>query len=456
MLVADMAAKTEPVPRSFDAVILGAGVSGLSTAYFLVKSGLSVCILDAYPEPGGNHISKTFNGFSFDIGSIFFWSDNPQFKMFPGTVEAFAPVDLTFKRVTPSGAIQPYPIDLTSEVLRQPGVLIRSVLGVVRSRLAPRSEIKNAEAYANFYLGPYLYDHSGLKNYVERFYGIPANQISLQFIESRMPLANKMKLKTLAGQFFESLKKKVKRPDSSDVITLGRPIDGFEGYYREICRQLEGQGVEIELGVEVSGLIKADDEFRVVTSNGEMVARRIINTLPIKKIFEIVDPSVPVDLSSSRMCTLCCSFAGDRGFDSVVLYNFQNQGQWKRLTMHSDYYGRVEGREYFSLEIIGYTEAVSVEAYFEEFKQHCAELGLFKGDLKLEGHMTLDFAYPVCNIEAEETRVRLLGVLKASGIESAGRQGNFDYIPHSTLAIEATRERFGGDIAWAPYRGPTG
>jgi phytoene dehydrogenase-like protein len=85
----------------FDVLILGAGVTGLASAYFLARSGLRVCLLDDYPTPGGNHISRDLNGFTFDIGSIFFFPDNPQFKMFPDSKENFVPADLRMSRVTP-------------------------------------------------------------------------------------------------------------------------------------------------------------------------------------------------------------------------------------------------------------------------------------------------------------------------------------------------------------------
>ncbi len=51
-------------------VVLGAGISGLVTAYWLVKAGAAdVIVLEANSEPGGSMISRRENGFLVDYGA---------------------------------------------------------------------------------------------------------------------------------------------------------------------------------------------------------------------------------------------------------------------------------------------------------------------------------------------------------------------------------------------------
>lgn len=66
-----------------DVVILGCGISGLVVARILSRQGLQVMLIDQYPEAGGNHISKTMEGMSFDIGAIHFNSEDIVFDHFP-------------------------------------------------------------------------------------------------------------------------------------------------------------------------------------------------------------------------------------------------------------------------------------------------------------------------------------------------------------------------------------
>src|ERR1700682_4075212 len=49
--------------------------------------------------------------------------------------------------------------------------------------------------------------------------------------------------------------------------------------------------------------------------------------------------------------SLFYSFSGERGFKESVLYNVSHAGAWKRLTVYSDFYGRVGGREFFAVEV---------------------------------------------------------------------------------------------------------
>ena len=99
--------------------------------------------------------------------------------------------------------------------------------------------------------------------------------------------------------------------------------------------------------------------------------------------------------------------------------------------MYSDFYGRVDGREYFGVEVIADRLRASVEDAERDFRQHTSKNGLFDGELRLEGTHTLTNAYPIHREVAE---------LREWGVESFGRQGGFQYQPTarvSTMEAEA-------------------
>ncbi|MFT4644170.1 MAG: phytoene dehydrogenase-like protein, partial [Planctomycetota bacterium] len=52
--------------NKYDVVIIGAGVSGLTSAALLSKAGLSVCVLDKAQHAGGYLQGFTRKGFRFD------------------------------------------------------------------------------------------------------------------------------------------------------------------------------------------------------------------------------------------------------------------------------------------------------------------------------------------------------------------------------------------------------
>ena len=66
---ADIQSGTEAV----DAIVLGAGISGLVSASILLNQGYQrVLIVDEYDHVGGNHIDVQIGEYTFDIRALFF------------------------------------------------------------------------------------------------------------------------------------------------------------------------------------------------------------------------------------------------------------------------------------------------------------------------------------------------------------------------------------------------
>ena len=65
-----MSAPSSPARR---AVVIGAGIAGLSTACYLAKAGAAVTVLERHDQPGGR--ARTFEeaGFRFDMGPSWYW-----------------------------------------------------------------------------------------------------------------------------------------------------------------------------------------------------------------------------------------------------------------------------------------------------------------------------------------------------------------------------------------------
>jgi phytoene dehydrogenase-like protein len=54
--------------KNFDAIIIGAGLAGLTAAAFLAKAGLSVAVLEKASHPGGRARTEKEKGFSMNLG----------------------------------------------------------------------------------------------------------------------------------------------------------------------------------------------------------------------------------------------------------------------------------------------------------------------------------------------------------------------------------------------------
>ncbi len=419
-----------------DVIVLGAGVTGLTAGLHFSKT-LSVVLLDEYESPGGNHISRDFGPYSFDIGAIFFWTDSPLLKLFPGIGDQWAPVPYETARICPDGRVRRYPFELRDELISRGPVYMGTVfLDILFNRLFGKREA-SAASFARYYLGARLLRDSGLSCYLRRFYGLPIEAISFNFAKRRMVWiaqngSIRHKLKKLAKAVRQRLG--LESP-TVEIFPFARPRGGFSVMYGHALNQLKRAGVRETLGTKLISVEKTPTEFVVHTTNGAFRAPRLISTIPLARSGALFGLDVTDAPESSVLITLCCRFRGDRNFGALILFNFHNDGLWKRLTMHSDYYGAVEGWEYFSVEVTLREVTRTPKQLCEDFRSSVTQAGLFKGDLELVGSFRTDFAYPVFDHSAEAKKAKIAGALTALGVETMGRQGDFDYIPSATEAV---------------------
>ena len=420
--------------KLFDVIILGAGITGMVSALQAAQSGHKVCLIDDYPDAGGNHISTEIDGASFDIGAIFFWSDNFIFDLFPDLKGHCVPVNYRISRINPDGAVAAYPYSVRNEFLTmRTKDIARSAFDLLRAKYMSR-DFRTAEDYVNYYLGDYLAERSGIKNYIHRFYGARASEISSTLAQKRMGwIATNASLRNRLKSAFRFMP----TPRRGEAPTcLARPRYGFGAMYRSAVDALRASGCEVILNASVRDirLTNTRDRYRVHLAARDITSKRLINTYPLEKVSGLLglrDVSPP---KSTKLLTLFCKFEGNRGFETVILYNFHQFGLWKRLTMHSDYYEASSGKEYFSVEITFRGDALSDKAAFEDFISHVRRLGLFDGNVELVGSRLTNFAYPLYELGAEVRKEATMKAIRSLGIDLAGRQGAFDYIPAADIA----------------------
>ncbi len=171
----------------FDAIILGAGITGLVSASVLHDLGCrKIAVLDEFGNLGGNHIDRSINGYTFDIGSLIFQDDSPLLDHFPELLEHYVPIMPTWGKLTPQAVVTSYPLSIKDDIIRSGAWgIFRIALSVAISRLF-RRKIGNAREFAQYWIGDYLLRRSGLESYMKRFFGVPADGVDLEFAEKRM------------------------------------------------------------------------------------------------------------------------------------------------------------------------------------------------------------------------------------------------------------------------------
>lgn len=391
--------KKDGAIEHFDAVVLGAGISGLVSASVLKKQGCRrVLVIDSFDKLGGNHIDCTIGPYTFDIGSLVFQDDSPLLVHFPEMLPLYVPIDPTWGKLTPQGAVAGYPLSIKEDILRS-GMwgCVRIGLSVLFARIS-RPNIRNARDFARYWIGDYLLRRSGLESYMLRFFGTHPSNVDLDFAEKRMLwLKEHSSPKALLRHLTQH---KSVAPSNRQ---LARPKSGYHHLYSVAVEKLRNQEVVFRLGYAVSKIEKIGSNFVVKTDHDMYTTDRVISTIPIKKALEICGMESGDGLASVTLISLFFSFKGNKGFDYSVLYNFSYDGCWKRLTMYSDFYGMVEGREYFGVEVIASHAENSVEIGERDFRAHVARNNLFDGDLILEGSRFVPNAYPIYVNQAQST-----------------------------------------------------
>ncbi len=186
-----------------------------------------------------------------------------------------------------------------------------------------------------------------------------------------MWIANYASVPSLVRRFLTSLT----RPESLRPTNrqLARPPQGFAHLYGPAVRRLEDHGVGFMLCATGKSLRKVGSEFHLDLGDRIVVAKRVVSTIPLDHALTLCDIPIEKRLPTVTLLSLFFSFSGARRFDNSILYNFDYAGAWKRLTMYSDFYGQVDDREYFAVEVIAARAQGCAEEAERDFRRHATE-----------------------------------------------------------------------------------
>ncbi|WP_213770691.1 NAD(P)-binding protein [Bradyrhizobium sp. dw_78] len=419
----------------YEAIVLGAGITGLVSASVLLAQGCRrILVADTYNHVGGNHIDWSTGDYTFDAGSFIFQDDSPLLRHFPELLPRYMVIFPDWGRLNPQGVVTSYPISVKDDILGAgPMGWIRIFSSVLYARLFQR-KIRNAKEFARYWIGGYLLHRSGLESYMKRFYGVPPDEIDIQLAQKRMLwISEHASVANLVRRLLPP-RRQQKGPTNQQLI---RPKQGFSHLYKAATERLEQGGATFLLGATFQTLERNEKTFFLHVNDRTISSDRVISTIPVNHVGAMCGFKSE-QLSSVTLLSLFFSFSGQRGFTQSILYNFSHQGAWKRLTMHSDFYGHANGRDYFAVEVIAADVDFSAELGEQNFRNHVQAAGLFDGDLKLEGSMLLENAYPIYSKQSGARAAETIRALEHFGIESFGRQGGFDYQPTARVStIEA-------------------
>jgi protoporphyrinogen oxidase len=413
--------------------VLGGGAAGVVVAAELSRRGAEVHLFEKAPALGGLHRSVAVDGLHFDIGAFTFSRRHDLVKAFPMLERILVPVSMRERSVTPGGFIDSYPVSLRG-YLRDHG-LVRTGADLAEMLVARlrSSHPRSVPGYAGRWLGRSIYERSGLKSYVERLNGIPDHEVGWEFVEQRLRAIEDAGPSWRIRRAFARLQRR------DDAGMLVRPRAGFSAMYAEIGRELSQLGVRIMTGADIREVTReAAGSFVVRSVNDKERYSRVVSTIPIPSMMALVGFAPRGEYRQRALVTLFyrgCLRCGD----ATELYNFTHQAAWKRIAIHSAYYGREGGDDYFAVEVpVGTPAADSVGLAADDFERHAGGLGILAPGTRRVGDAITPRAYPVFlrdeshKIEADRR------AMKEFGIDLVGRQGAFEYLSSARVAARAS------------------
>lgn len=279
--------------------VLGAGLSGLSTAHVLANNGIEVDVFEKQDVVGGLAKTLTRDGFTADLGPHRFHSKNKELiKLVGGWIDDKWAVLERKSRIYMEGKFFDYPLKASNAILTMPPLVSAQILldylkTAISRRIAPRQEISFEDWVINRF-GRKLYDiYFGPYN--EKLWGIHPTKMSKDWAAQRITLLN------LWDTVVKTVFKTGDEPRTL-VSQFHYPLNGGIVLVSEKLKErIERTSGRIYLGTDVRSVNMDDERVLGVTfkENGKEETREydlVLSSIPITSLIKLIRPKVPGDV----------------------------------------------------------------------------------------------------------------------------------------------------------------
>jgi protoporphyrinogen oxidase len=428
--------------------IVGAGVTGLTTAYLLRKSGVEVTVFEAAAGEGGLAASFRRDGFSFDFGPHELCTDNPALVALVREVCGEDLVQVR-KRIAHHflGRYVKYPFEVV-DVLRNIGPLLgaRAISEVAWCRLrnSVRPPIDDSfESWTDARFGRTLY---GLYfgPYTRKVWGVDPTTLDPRTASQRITVDSVWDLvrKTVAyhwlgAEDFKHTHSELHR----GFYYLRRGVGTLQQHLRSRAQEI---GVEFRFGRDLCALERDGRRLRALRfSAGELAGGfdYVVSTIPLSRLVSLALPARAESLLAESalpfraMAFVFLRVDRPKLLDYHWVYYSDLGIPFQRMTEFSHFGAEMApaGRTGVALEISCAPEDETWRApdavIAEKAIAGLERLGLLRRE-ELLGYDVLRqrYAYPVQVVGFIERAQRLLGALaEVENLVTIGRQGLFRY-----------------------------
>lgn len=434
-------------------IILGAGISGLSTAWKLAKSGAAVEVIEKTARVGGLSASVKKNGYIFDYGIHGLFPSEKGNEEIVKEIRRINGIDwIEVDKKTSLFLFNNYlkyplgvkDIFLALDPLTSLCAFIDFLKARIKKRLNFRAENDSSfegwiinrfgKVLFNIYFGPYAY----------KVWGVLPNNLYSKSLVRRVTTVNvwDIILKALKIDFAKN-KHYPQQPskfyyvsDGTDVLMekLAREITENNG---KIYLESSLKNISLERGKVKSVLIEHNNEQKTLEAD------YLISTIPLAELVLAISPSLePKILNFSRslknrcLIFLCLMVSKSNVTSHQWIYFSEARFLFNRLNNFTNISKTFspQNKSSINLEIACFVDdeifKMTDDKIFETCLNQLKPLNLFRRD-DVEDYLLLrvPFAYPVWELDTEDKLKSIYDKLKEiENLYLIGRQGNFIYI----------------------------
>jgi len=423
--------------------ILGAGLAGLSAAWYLARLGYPVRVIERENIAGGMAMTIKRGEFSFDLGPHrFYTQDQPVLDMVKELLGDELLMHERISRVRLNDRFLDYPPNVANLVRSmQPKTSLQCLFDYISASLNGHGQHQDESDFQSWVVnrfGKHLYDiYFG--PYTEKVWGISPKYLAAELARRRISVPN-------LGDVLIRLMISSYGDHSPYVTHFWYPKAGIGRIAERLVEEIIDRNGEILFGHKVEKLILENDQIIGLEVNNGSGANSIpchwvLSTLPLPMLIKSIYPFPTVLSEQVRNVTyralifIFLMINGDQIGKDHWLYFPQKDYIFNRVTEPLTFSPThaPKGKTSLCVEITckegDSLWELPIEDLYEQVIQDLTKTKLIDPE-QVEGLFNYRFpwGYPIYKVEYERYLNRLLAFIdEIDNLDTFGRQGAFDY-----------------------------
>jgi len=433
-------------------IVLGAGCAGLAAAWRLQSQGRRVVLIEAEDHVGGLAGGIRIAGNVYEYGPHIFHTTDA--RILADIKELMGPDLLPYKRTIQIkflGNYFQFPLSMTEVLFKLPTLTVLKAAVSFTYRFIEgalwKPEVETSETVLMRYYGDVLYKIF-FKDYITRVWGIPPSGFSPAFARERIPRFNFVeiidKMKSLVGR----KKKGIQTSGYVEKVEgeLYTTRQGFSMITQRMADRFTQKGGDLRLNATAVRVLREGERVTgvVVKAQGReetLSCEGLINTLPINEAAGAFDPVLSAEALSAAAALRfrAIVFVGLKVKRSPVLpasFMYFREHSFNRITDLSHFSFKIEppGSTLLVAEVtcdpkrdvVWTDDAAAKDAVLADLLR---ENVVIKSEVEEMVVFRAKHAHPMYTLGYEKALAALLAAFgKISNLETAGRQGRFQYV----------------------------